>query len=281
VLAADPRAAHVARRRKGRVAWANGGTELTLARESAANKKLDDTEALLVLESRAFGVGKRDTQVLATAAMPVPLRWLVEAGLGRERVAKVELAKRRRVVAVVERVYAKRVLWTEERVPEGALAREAIRDLYLRGSLFKEGLRRCKENLETRALAVGLSKTVAAQGWDLSEVREAPPPIEDWVLTRLEQLGVEHGNDLSMLSADDLVADALPEHLRALLDKEYPRKLEVGGATYAVDYDLDKRQVLLRVVRGNRTEPPPRSWLPRFTGFKICVEAGRRIHVLR
>jgi len=281
VLAADPRAAHVARRRKGRVAWANGGTELTLARESAANKKLDDTEALLVLESRAFGVGKRDTQVLATTTMPVPLRWLVEAGLGRERVAKVELAKRRRVVAVVERVYAKRVLWTEERVPEGALAREAIRDLYLRGSLFKEGLRRCKENLETRALAVGLSKTVAAQGWDLSEVREAPPPIEDWVLTRLEQLGVEHGNDLSMLSADDLVADALPEHLRALLDKEYPRKLEVGGATYAVDYDLDKRQVLLRVVRGNRTEPPPRSWLPRFTGFKICVEAGRRIHVLR
>jgi len=281
VLAADPRAAHVARRRRGKVAWANGGTELTLARESAANKKLDKTEALLVLESRAFGVGARDSRVLATAAMPVPLRWLLEAGLGRDRVAKVELAKRRRVVAVVERVYAKRVLASEERVPEGALAREAIRDLYVRGSLFKDGMRRCRENLERRALAVGLSQTAAAQGWDLSEISEAPPPLEEWVLTRLEELGVEHGNDLALLSADDLVADPLPEHLRALLDKEYPRKLEVGGATYAADYDLDKRQVLLRVVRGNRTEPPPRSWLPRFPGFKICVEAGRRIHVLR
>ena len=281
VLAADPRAAHVARRRKARVAWANGGTELTLARESAANKKLDETDAILVLESRAFGVGKRDARVLATAAMPVPLRWLVDAGLGRERVAKVERGKRSRVVATVERVYAKRVIATEERVPEGALAREAIRDLYLRGSVFKEGLRRCKENLETRALAVGLSKTAAAQGWDLSEVSEAPPTLEEWVLTRLEDLGMEHGSDLRMLSADDLVADPLPEHLRALLDKEYPRKLEVGGATYAVDYDLDKRQVLLRIVRGNRKDPPPRSWLPRFTGFKICVEAGRRIHVLR
>lgn len=281
VLAADPRAAHVARRRKRQVAWANGGTELTLARESAANKKLEDTEALLVLESRAFGVGKRDVRVLATAAMPVPLRWLVEQGLGRERIAKVQLAKRRRVVAVVERVYAKRVLATEERVPEGALAREAIRDLFVRGSLFKDGLRRCRENLETRTLAAGLSRSTAAQGWDLSEVSEAPPPLEEWVLTRLEELGVEHGGDLSLLSADDLVADPLPEHLLTLLDAEYPRKVEVGGATYAVDYDLAKRQVLLRIVRGSRKDPPPRSWLPRFTGFKICIEAGRRMHVLR
>ncbi|NOY93595.1 MAG: hypothetical protein GXP55_20615, partial [Deltaproteobacteria bacterium] len=231
VLAADPRAAHIARRRRGRVAWANGGTELTLARESAANKKLDKTEALLVLESRAFGVGARDSRVLATAAMPVPLQWLVDAGLGRERVASVQLAKRRRVVAVVERVYAKRVLSSEERVPEGALAREAMRDLFVRGSLFKDGLRRCKENLETRALAVSLSSSAVARGWDLSEISEAPPPLEEWVLTRLEELGVEHGSDLRMLSADDLVADPLPEHLRALLDKEYPRKLEVGGAT--------------------------------------------------
>lgn len=280
VLAADPRAAHVARRRKRQVAWANGGTELTLARESAVNRKLDDVEALLVLESRAFGSGKRDTRVLATAAMPVPLRWLVEQGLGRERIAKVKLEKRR-VVAVVERIYAKRVLAIEERKPEGALAREAIRDLFVRGSLWKEAARRCRENLEARALAVGLRQSAVAQLWDLSEVSEAPPALEDWVLTRLLELGVEHADELGLLSADDLVADPLPEHLLALLDQEYPRKLEVGGATYAVDYDLEKRQVLLRVVRGGRKDPPPRSWLPRFTGFKVCVEAGRRIHVLR
>jgi hypothetical protein len=36
-LASDPRVAHVARRRKGRVFWAAGRTEVELARESAVD----------------------------------------------------------------------------------------------------------------------------------------------------------------------------------------------------------------------------------------------------
>ena len=35
------------------------------------------------------------------------------------------------------------------------------------------------------------------------------------------------------------------------------------------------------MVRGTRTKPPPLSYLPKFEGFKICVETRRGMHVVR
>ena len=58
-------------------------------------------------------------------------------------------------------------------------------------------------------------------------------------------------------------------------------EVSVGDATYAVDYDLEQRQVLLRLVRGGRRTPPPAGYLPGFQGFRICVEAGGTTHVVR
>jgi hypothetical protein len=45
-----------------------------------------------------------------------------------------------------------------------------------------------------------------------------------------------------------------------------------------VDYDLEKRQVLLNLVRGQRRTPPQAQYLPRFSGFRVFVEAGGRFH---
>jgi len=60
-LAADPRAAHVARERRGRIYWSNGGTEIELGRESAAGLA-ENPKALVVYETRALGVGQRKTR---------------------------------------------------------------------------------------------------------------------------------------------------------------------------------------------------------------------------
>ena len=54
-----------------------------------------------------------------------------------------------------------------------------------------------------------------------------------------------------------------------------------GDATYDADYDLDNNQVLLRMVKGSRKEPPPIAYLPKFPGLKICVEGPRGIAVVR
>jgi hypothetical protein len=55
----------------------------------------------------------------------------------------------------------------------------------------------------------------------------------------------------------------------------------VGDATYEADYDLDKKHVMLRMVRGSRRDPPPLAYLPRFAGLRVSVESPRGIAVLR
>jgi hypothetical protein len=57
--------------------------------------------------------------------------------------------------------------------------------------------------------------------------------------------------------------------------------VQVGDASYEVDYDLAARQATLRMVRGTRRDPPPLAYLPKFPGFKICVEAGRSMWIVR
>ena len=292
VLAADPRAAHVARVRRGRVAWSNGGTELELARESGVDAL--KTPAIAVLASRALGSDsssrRRRSQVLATCAMPLELSWLVEAGLGHERLTGAAL-EAGAVVATVERVYARRVLAVRERVPTGSLAREALRDLFLRGELesLADSLAPALERLE----AIGLLRRLREAGRDdellrwhedeLDELDEAVRTIvpEHWVLERLEALGVESGDDLKLLVAADLLPPALPDRVAEWLDRHFPRHLALGDARYDIVYDLAASEVTLVKVAGQRKEPPPLAYLPAFPGFRVVMRDRSRVFVLR
>ena len=181
-------------------------------------------------------------------------------------------------MAKVERVYAKRVIATRDEVPTGDVARAAIAELFTRGSLFKDALVKTRERLALRGLAAKL----AVRGHRAGIASTEPiPNLDEWVARRLHELGVESGEDLAMLSASDLLAADIPFESRAALEKEFPTIVSVGDATYAVDYDVDKEQVMLRMVKGSRTTPPPLSYLPRFQGMRICVEGPRGIAVLR
>ena len=274
-LAADPRLAHVARERGRERHFSNGGTELALARESAAQhaKRLD---AVLALETRAFGAG-RDARLLITCAMPLPLNDLVRAGLGTERVGTVR-ADRKRVIAQLERVYAGRVIGEREAVPSGELARQAFATLLLRGSLFRDAIALSTARLGRTALAAAL----AQRGHPLGVAsREPVPSLEQWVMGRLETLGVESGDDLALLSASDFTAPEVPFEVQKGLDEQFPPEVSVGDATYRAEYDLTQNQVLLQMIKGSRKEPPPLAYLPRFAGLRICVAGPRGVRVLR
>ncbi|MFW6051789.1 MAG: helicase-related protein [Myxococcota bacterium] len=279
-VGADPRAVHVARERRGRVGFSNGGTEIDLARESAAWRREGGVPAIVVLGSRAVDGGRRGPVVVATCAMPVALGRLAELGIGRERVAGVRL-EGGRAIARIERVHAKRVIAEREDEPVGALAREAVRDLFLRGALFPDALERTRERLEARALLSRLASSNLAAGVDLSPYAAPPPDLEAWVEGRIAELGVERGEDVALLSPGDLTAPDLPPEIRSVLDREFPRTLHAGDAVYRVDYDLGRRQVVLSMVQGKRDKPPPPSFLPPFRGFRVCVEAGGAMHVVR
>ena len=102
-----------------------------------------------------------------------------------------------------------------------------------------------------------------------------------WVEGKLLAMGVESGDELALLSGTDLVPPALPESVQEQLDREFPRTVSVGDASYEVDYDLVAQQATLRMVRGTRKEPPPAGYLPKFPGMRVCVEAGRSMWVVR
>ncbi len=283
VLAADPRAAHVARRRGRRVAWSNGGTEIELGRQSAVGGD-EKVDAIVVLETRAVGVGGRDKKTLVTCAMPVPTAWLLEAGLGRDRLAAVTVDGGR-AVARIERVYAKRVLAVREEVPEGELARRAVAELFLRGSVFREAVEASRERLQVASLARRvMSGSPGGVVWADEVTAVYPgevPALEDWVAARLEALGVESGEDLALLSAEDLRAPELPDWVRSELDRSYPRSLSVLGAVYEIAYDLKRREAVLRQVKGQRHQLPPEFALPQLSGFAIRIEHRGTVRTLR
>ena len=265
-MAAWPRCAHIARRRKRAVAWSNGGTELSLGRESAIIE--EKCEALLVLESRAFGQGHRQRRLVITAAMPVPLAWLVRAELGRERLAGV-VFKRGAVLAKIERVYAGRVLSVREETPQGDLAAEAIRDLILRGRIF----RGTTATLESRHSAGSLAAQLdGAEAW---------LPLPEWLLARLKALGLAEVADLEMLDGEDILPPALPEHIADKLRRQFPTELSIGDARYSITYEPVRREATLEKTAGLRKTPPPPKTLPRLPGWRILLKHKQRTRILR
>ncbi|HJL20194.1 MAG TPA: hypothetical protein RMH99_31295, partial [Sandaracinaceae bacterium LLY-WYZ-13_1] len=280
-LRADPRTAHVARRRKRHLAFSNGGTELELGRDSAAWAVADELEAVCVLDSRAIGKGKRDTKIIATCAMPVKTEWLRDAGLGRERVGAVRL-EAGAVLATVERVFARRVIDEREETPRGALARDAIVRLLLEGRMLPEARERAADRLQARGLLAKLAASGARLGpLDLVSEDGPVPTLEEHFAARVRELGVSSGEDAALLEVEDLLPEDLDPWVREKLDEEYPRTFELGDACYEVDYDLGRRQVVMRMVRGTRTTAPPAAYLPSFKGFRVCVESKKAMHVIR
>ncbi len=280
-IAADPRCVHVARARGRVVAWSNGGTEIELGRESAVTDA-KNVEAIAVFATRALGLGQGDTTVLVTCATPVPLKLLAKLGLGRDRLAAVSVEGSARIVATVERVYARRVLEARDEVPHGAVAREAMATLLLRGSLFRAAMSATRERLVVAQLWSGLATTGIADG--VLELDGAPTDataVEPWVRARIDALGVESGDDVALLSPSDFEAPDVPAHVRAYLDKLYPRTVVAGDATYEAEYAMSARTVTLRMTRGSRREPPPPGYLPRFPGLRVVVETGRTVRVVR
>jgi ATP-dependent helicase HrpB len=272
---ADPRMVYIARKRGRELMFSNGGTEIALARESAS-QNLRELEAVIALEIRGFGEG-RDARGVITCALPIAIHVIARAGLGNDKLGSVRV-ERGRVTATIERVYAKRVIGEREETPQGAVARAAVVELLLRGSLFREAVATTRARLTRLALA---AKLAARMQPGVVRSAEAVPALEAYLRERVQTLGVESGDDVALLSAADFLVADLPVELRAPLDEAYPAKVDVGDARYIAEYDIDQGQVLLKMVNGNRSKPPPLEYLPKFPGLKICVEGPRGLTIVR
>jgi ATP-dependent helicase HrpB len=286
LLAADPASAYIARRRRGRVTWANGGPEVSLARESAID--VEKTEAIIALSERTLGSNDaRAGQRLVTYAMPVPLRWLADAGLGEPRIGPLDFDKRRRSLkATVERVLAGKVLSTEERPLRGADARAAIARLIIEGRVFRSVPALIQRRTDQRKLWRIVQRRIpfrdqAHLQMTADALATPPEDLATYLTDKLTELGLESAKDLSLLGPDDLAPDPLPEAVQTVLDKDFPPSLDFGDASYAIEYALGRQQVTVRQVGGSRKHPPELSWLPAFRGLKVLFQKKGTARVLK
>lgn len=284
VLSADPSSGCVARRRKSRLTFSAGGTEMELERHCRATRAFDvsgreaaQAEAVVVLSTHALSQSAMKRTIRITAAAPVPLSFLAQCGLGEERIGSARL-KQGRLISTTERIWAGKTILAGEVEPQGELARQAITRLFLQGSLHKQQKMEAERRIARSHLAANLGRHPDHPYFAGCKELAA---LDTWLPDHLKELGVETGRDLELLSADDFLPPDVPKELAAMLEERFPLEVDIGDCLYRTEYDLTKRQVLLIIVRGARAKPPPANYLPRFEGLKVYAEAGGSYHLVR
>ncbi|MFA9461992.1 helicase-related protein [Thiohalorhabdus methylotrophus] len=262
-LAAAPELAYV-RRAKRRSALGNGQAEIQPAEES---RFPEEAEAALVFDQHSIpGKGTTRTLNLGTCMAPVSLETLARRDLGV--VEHDDPAWDGETVTVTaRRVYAERTIASESVEAEGPALRAALADLILSGKLLEGAGDRLREEIEAWNLYVAL---------DFGEGEPLPEPRE-WLVERLQSLGVEQGSDLELVEVRDLEPRGIPEWERARFDRHYPRRLNLEGIDTVVHYEARRKRVTVEKVGGARTTVPRRTELPAWQGWKVQYRDGSRL----
>ncbi|MBN2341306.1 MAG: ATP-dependent RNA helicase [Deltaproteobacteria bacterium] len=274
--------AHVARRKRGRLFFSNGnGKEITLSASSGISE--EKVEAIVVFATVATGLGYRekDARIIVTMASPLKRAQLAAAGLGTLKVSNPHLVQGV-VTAQVERSLAGCVLVSTEEVPTGIGAQDAIAELFLRGSIFKDALVQTRQHLAEADIAKKAVRfNVSDEPLALGVWEDAVPSPETWIRRTLSTIGIESGHDFALLSKADFIAPALPEWTAAWVRQRFPLLVNLGDAQYDVAYDFAGRTATLHKTGGTRKGPPSLNTVPGFCGFKIKVKHHTQTWVLR
>ena len=278
----DPRCAYVARRKRGRVFFANGdGKEITLSAASAILEEKVETIVVFATVATGLGYREKDARILVTMASPLKRAELAALGVGQMMVSAPQLVKGK-VIAKVEQVHAGCILSTGENIPTGEGAITAIAELFLRGSVFADQLRRTTQRLsEAALLGQVLEAGLGDEMLDMGPYTVPVPSLEMWLRNQLMSLGIDSGADFELLDESDFLAPALPEWSQQWIQSRFPLSLNVGDAQYNVEYDFRARQVTLLKYAGTRKGPPSIHTVPSFGGFKIKVKHHTQTWMLR
>lgn len=251
------------RRTKRRQAMGNGQDEVTIDGRSLLPT---DCEAALVFDAHSLpGKGTRQTVTIATCLAPLSMQAIATSGIG-QTVLEEPRWDGERLTVTRQQHYAGRVVDSTAIEPQGEQARQAAADLILADSLLPPAGERLRDDLEAWALYVAL-------GHSTGEV----PTAHEWLLDRLEQLGVEQGDDLLLLEAEDLRFDGIPWWEREDFDRRYPRSVNLPDLRLRIHYNVRRNEVVAEKVEGIRRKDPQRWELPAWRGWKVKFQRASRI----
>jgi hypothetical protein len=281
VLKADQRSAYIKRTRKRHIAWSNGGTEIQITKHSAIQE--EGTEAVVLLGLRSHGIDQRKTQLIATYAIPVTKKVLVEAGLGSPKLGPVSI-ENGRPIGTTEIVYAGSILTTLVSPLNGQFLQAALAALTLENRLFKGVAAKAIRKLREHELVQNLVRNGVLPKHATTALSPALPldtGPKAWLEARFRQLGVEEPDDMDLIESSDLLPEDVSSAAKQLLDTKWPLTVDLGDSSYDVHYDFGKRIVTLERTKGDRKELPALHYLPSFRGFGIDVLFRGKRRVLR
>jgi ATP-dependent helicase HrpB len=247
VLRAAPELAFV-RRAKRPQAMGNEQIEVQISKES---RFPDKALAGLVFDQHSIPArGTQQTINLAVCIAPVPASILDEADLGSVS-SRSPSWDGQAVWVTQSRVFAGRELTCETVRAQGHTLRQAVTELVLRGSMLKPAGARIREDIAAWNLYLHL-------GYG----RGSPAEPSPWLLSRLEEIGVETDQDLAALEPEDLVFEGIPDWERESFERSFPRTISLQDLHMKVEYDPLKKQIELIRTGGVRKAPPQRWELP-------------------
>ncbi|MCR9162378.1 MAG: helicase-related protein [Nannocystaceae bacterium] len=266
---------------RGGEPWGNGEVEIFVQPYAVPSVEAQPPgpAAGVVLEREWLGVGHRARGV-GRLLMRLEIADLASLGLGEASAGEIRVV-RRRVVAEVTRSLAGVELSREVEPLEGEALADALVTLVLRGTLMK-GL--------APALLDALHAWSVLAAWGRREgtaLPDPPPDAATYLRARLQTLGVEGLEDLSLLEPDDVLPAVTPMAVEAGMDprlatalpEDLPRTLELPGGRYACTVDVSTRTVELAPLGKTKKEPAV-GLLPRFRGFSVVfVKASRRLRL--
>jgi len=267
-VTADPRTAFAQRKRN--TAYSNEGMEVRPGRDSLIDPAC---EAVVVADIHTDKDRSGRVTHFASCAIPTTLRLFGELGLGTE-VMDQPRRERGRIVCVVRRVLAGHTLGERTTVPTGAMAREALEVLLLRGSVLRTTIERSKQDIAWWNLYRRWAELSGGEDVEL----------EAWVRERIDAIGFSAGDELALVIEDDFVFQwpvAIPTWDREKFERDFPLEVHLGDVVYAPEYATGRRIVTLVQIQGSSKKNPPLHYLPHWPGWTIQVKRGNAISLLR
>ncbi|GGB01095.1 helicase-related protein [Agarivorans gilvus] len=254
------------RREKRPQAMANGHTEIELGRDSLL---ADEQAAALVFDIYSLpGRGHKQLKNIGLCMAPLSFTLLQAKQVG-ELVATGELDSEGR--QCMQRVYAGRVIATEQHRASPEQCRQALVQQLLTKQLPDFQELNVAEDIAAWNLWVSLGeKHGGGEG--------QPLEVEAWLLERLQELGVEQVDDMSLLEPQDLQFAGIPSWLRADFEARYPRLLVLADLKLDIEYLSRTKQVIAHYHSGGRKAGPKRWELPAWSGWRVYYKkASKRV----
>ncbi|TQF71711.1 DEAD/DEAH box helicase [Pseudoalteromonas luteoviolacea] len=251
------------KRQNRRSGFGNGEIEVSTSNTSRISQT---TEAMLVLDTFALaGKGTKQAMTMATIAAPISLNSIAKLGLATPILTGAYIDEQGiQIEAALQ--YAGVTISKQTMIAEGNDLIDACVMLIESGDLFP-GL------YDTLSQSFGEHKLY----YQYKKVEINLPVINQYIHTRLRQLGIHEVEDLDLIEESDLYFQEVESWILAPFIEKHPIKVILPELELSASYNFLSKRILIEYISGARKDAPKRWELPSWQGYKIKYKKASKV----